>query len=309
MLFATVCMMPASPTYAQTRVFVAAQGADANPCTFALPCRTFQHAHDVVASGGEIDVLDPAGYGPLSITKAISIQGHGFAGISTSSGGTAIEINATALDIVSLNGLLLEGSGVGFEGIHFIKAKALVVDDCVVRNFTLVGLSAEFASAQWLSVSNSIFDGNGGHGILLQPSVPMTATIDRSVMRGNGSSGLSIVGNTGAGALNVTVTDSVAANNWKGAGDQFGDGFVVDSDQTTNSQVDVLFTRIAAFGNRVGVYSFGNNATVSLAQSTVTGNDTGYAVANNGTFNTYGDNYIDANVHNSSGPLVSISKQ
>ena len=65
--------LQASPTLAQTRVFVAAQGADSNPCTFAMPCRTFQHAHDVVAPNGEIDVLDPAGYGALVITKSISI--------------------------------------------------------------------------------------------------------------------------------------------------------------------------------------------------------------------------------------------
>src|SRR5215475_9607038 len=73
-------------TQAQTRVFVAAQGTDSNPCTFAQPCRTFQHAHDVVPAGGEIDVLDPAGYGALTIGKSISIQGHGFAGISVPSG-------------------------------------------------------------------------------------------------------------------------------------------------------------------------------------------------------------------------------
>jgi hypothetical protein len=287
------------PAHAQQRVFVSGLGSDSNPCTVTQPCRTFQHAHDVVASGGEIDVLDPAGYGPLNITKAISIQGHGFAGISTSNG-RAIEINATALDIVSLNGLLLDGGGTGLDGIHLTKAKSLVVDNCVVRSFASVGLSAEFASAQWLGVSNSIFDVNRGGGILLQPSVPMTATIDRSLMRGNGRPGLFIVGSAGAGALNVTVTDSIAAN-------QSGDGFVVSSDQT-NSQVDVLFTRITAFGNRVGVYSFGSDATVSLAQSTITGNQSGYAVANNGTFNTYGDNYIDANADNQ-GPLVSISKQ
>ena len=63
----------ASPAQAQNRVFVAAQGLDSNPCTFALPCRTFQHAHDVLAPGGEIDVLDPAGYGVVTIGKSISI--------------------------------------------------------------------------------------------------------------------------------------------------------------------------------------------------------------------------------------------
>ena len=78
-----VAILAAPPAEAQpTRVFVAAQGLDTNPCTFAQPCRTFQKAHDTVAAGGEIDVLDPAGYGTVLISKAISIQGHGFAGIA-----------------------------------------------------------------------------------------------------------------------------------------------------------------------------------------------------------------------------------
>src|SRR5262245_52213473 len=95
---ATLLVLSLVPNPAQAqpaRVFVAAQGLDSNPCSFAAPCRTFQHAHDVVASGGDIDVLDPAGYGSVSISKSISIQGHGFAGISAPSG-DAIAISAGA---------------------------------------------------------------------------------------------------------------------------------------------------------------------------------------------------------------------
>ena len=62
-----------NPAQAASRVFVSAVGADMNDCSFAHPCRTFQHAHNVVAAGGEIDVLDPAGYGAVNITKSISI--------------------------------------------------------------------------------------------------------------------------------------------------------------------------------------------------------------------------------------------
>src|SRR5262245_39107236 len=108
------CAFNPTTTLAQpTRVFVAAQGSDANSCTFAQPCRTFQRAHNVVAARGEIDVLDPAGYGVVTITKSISIQGHGFAGISVSGSGTGIIINAGANDRVSLNGVLIDGGGVG----------------------------------------------------------------------------------------------------------------------------------------------------------------------------------------------------
>src|SRR5262245_52271216 len=98
-----------------TRVFVAAQGNDVNSCTFAQPCRTFQKAHDAVAPGGEIDVLDPAGYGAVTITKSISIQGHGFAGLAVAAG-NGITINAGVYDAVNITGVLIEGSGIGAYG-------------------------------------------------------------------------------------------------------------------------------------------------------------------------------------------------
>ena len=70
------------PAHAQLRVFVSGLGSDTNPCTESQPCRTFQKAHDTAAANGEMQVLDPAGYGPLTITKGISIQAHGFGGIA-----------------------------------------------------------------------------------------------------------------------------------------------------------------------------------------------------------------------------------
>jgi hypothetical protein len=117
--FFTIAALQSPPALAQSRVFVAAQGSDSNPCTFALPCRTFQHAHDAVAAGGEIDVLDPAGYGTLNITKAISVQGHGFAGIAAANGADGIEINAGANDKIGPRGMLIDGVGIGGSGILF----------------------------------------------------------------------------------------------------------------------------------------------------------------------------------------------
>src|SRR5262245_51618616 len=150
-------------TQAQTRVFVAAQGSDSNPCTFAAPCRTFQHAHDVVVAGGEIDVLDPAGYGALTITKAISIQGHGFAGISASSG-NAITINAGGTDKISLRGLLIDGVGAGEVGILFNTGGFLDVQDCVIRNFAsaAAGHGITFApnASSKLAVANTAVTNN-----------------------------------------------------------------------------------------------------------------------------------------------------
>src|ERR1044072_6519807 len=125
-----ICAFYAAPAQAQTRVFVAAQGSDSNPCTFAAPCRTFQHAHNVVAANGEIDVLDPAGYGAVTITKSISIQGHGFKGISAPSG-DAITINVGTFDKVSVRGVLLDGLLSGTNGVTFNSGGSLDIQDCV----------------------------------------------------------------------------------------------------------------------------------------------------------------------------------
>jgi hypothetical protein len=108
LLALVVTVLADMPANAQLRVFVSGAGLDTNPCTVTQPCRTFQQAHNTVAANGEIDVLDPAGYGPLTITHGISIQGHGFGGITqTFSSVSAITVSVTTPDPVSFKGLLL----------------------------------------------------------------------------------------------------------------------------------------------------------------------------------------------------------
>jgi len=289
---------------AQTRVFVAAQGLDSNPCTFAAPCRTFQHAHDVVVAGGEIDVLDPAGYGSVIITKAISIQGHGFSGVSVTTGNTGITINAGPTDAVSLNGLLVEGSGVGAFGIRFTAGKSLVVSNCIARNLTNTGLLffSSVATMQTLSVSDSLFAANLSQGIMVQTlsSGVINASIERVVLDSNGS-GLLVSGISGTGTLNVTATDTTASNNTF-------DGFVVQT-VAGHSNSNLMLTRATASGNLNGLETTAPNAVIRLAQSTLTANTSGYF--NNGgagSILSYGDNYIDNNAGNT-GPLDSAARQ
>jgi hypothetical protein len=287
------------------RVFVAAQGSDANPCTFAAPCRTFQHAHDVVAAGGEIDVLDPAGYGALTITKPISIQGHGFSGISVASGFNGITIGtSSATDAVSLNGLIIEGSGVGLTGIAVSSGKSLAIENCIIRNMTASGVlytANAGATPLSLSVSNSYFSDNGGSGINLAPqgSGTVTAAIERSAFYGNAGVGLAVSGAQGTGVVRVAATDDVAANG--------GTGFSVVS-LAGHSTTSLALTRVAAAGNGTGLFANGPNTEMRVAQSTVTANASGYSIVFSGVILSYGDNYIDANGSNT-GSLGSATKQ
>jgi len=286
------------------RVFVAAQGSDSNACTFAAPCRTFQHAHDVVAANGEIDVLDPAGYGAVNINKAISIQGHGFSGVSFS-GVNGVTINAGASDAVSLNGLLIEGSGVGANGIVFDSGKSLVVENCVIHGVTAVGLrfTSSASTTQTLAVSDSYLTDNHTNGMLIETtsSGAVAAAVDRVVLYGNGT-GLLADGRNGTGALNVAVTDSVASNATSAS-----NGFSLIS-AANQSIGNLVLTRITAANNHTGVAAAGANATVQLAQSTVTGNAFGYAAVSGGVMLSFGDNYITNNTSNS-GSLGGATRQ
>jgi hypothetical protein len=115
-----VTALAVMPAHAQ-RVFVSGQGYDSNPCTVTQPCRTFQQAFNIAPANAEISVLDPAGYGPLTITHGISIQGHGWGSITQAASCTtcvAITGSVTTSDPVTLDGLLLDGGGTGFFGIN-----------------------------------------------------------------------------------------------------------------------------------------------------------------------------------------------
>jgi hypothetical protein len=299
------CTLAALPVQAQTRVFVSAQGSDANPCTFAAPCRTFQHAHDVIPAGGEIDVLDPAGYGGVVISKAISIQGHGFAGIAVAFGHFGVQVLAGPNDAVNLNGLLIDGNGLGNAGIRFDSGKSLVVENCVVRNMQADGLIFDWGGTtlETLTVSNSSFTDLAGTGIAISSfgSGAMKASIDHVTLSGNGFAGLMVSGFNGTGPINVAVADSVASNNTAFY------GFEVDS-QTAHSVTSLVLTRTTAAGNATGVRANGTNAILRLTHSTITGNATGYSSVNGGIVSSYGDNAIDDNDGNT-GTLTAAVRQ
>jgi hypothetical protein len=136
----------AAPAHAlSNRAWVSGHGTDAAGCgSAASPCRTFQYVHDnIVAPGGEIDVLDPAGYGAVTITKALSIinDGAGTAGVQSVSGQNAITINVVPASVpVNLRGLTIDGLGSGQHGIQVISAGTLTVVNCEIRHFTGNGI-------------------------------------------------------------------------------------------------------------------------------------------------------------------------
>src|SRR5262249_30693488 len=133
------------PAQAQlSRTFVsAAIGNDANNCDRPTPCRTFQGAHNKTTTNGEILVLDPGGYGSVTLTKSISIvnDGVGEASILVSGLSTGITVNAGDADYINLRGLTVQGIGFGGGfGLVFNEGFALTITNCVFRNHTDDGI-------------------------------------------------------------------------------------------------------------------------------------------------------------------------
>ena len=154
------------------RATVSGKGADVATCGApTAPCRTFQFVHNnIVAPGGEIFVLDSAGYGPLTITKALSIvnDGGGAAGVTQVAAGlSAITISAGANETVSLRGLSISGVGSGFRGIVFVSGGLLVIADCVVRGFVGDGIVLAPATASRVTIANTISSENQSAGVYI----------------------------------------------------------------------------------------------------------------------------------------------
>ena len=139
--FCVILLGASVVTQAQnTRSWVSGTGSDANACSRTAPCQTFAGALGKTLAGGEINALDPGGFGPVTITKAITIDGGSeFSGITAAGTVNGVTITAGASDVVILRNLTINGqtasTPAGANGIKFTSGAALIVENCVVENF------------------------------------------------------------------------------------------------------------------------------------------------------------------------------
>jgi hypothetical protein len=136
-----------SSAYAQaTRTWVSGVGDDANPCSRTAPCKTFAGAISKTAAGGEISVLDPGGFGGVTITKSITINGEGTLAGLLVSGTNGIVINASPTDNITLRHLSIVAPGNGLNGISLLQAGRLRVESSTIEGFTQSGISVASAA-------------------------------------------------------------------------------------------------------------------------------------------------------------------
>ncbi len=221
------------------RTFVASYGSPANTafnCSIAKPCRALSEAIGVTNSGGEVIVLDSAGYGSVTVDKAVSlISPPGiYAGISVFSGNDGVTVNAPGATVV-LRGLSINGQG-GNRGIFFQAGARLRVENCVVSGMGMTGISHTAAGGELIVIDTLVRDNaqtgilvqadantlidhtriehNAGDGIGIVATAALTvATIRNSVMASNGQGGLAAFRPPGSSLTQVVVEDSILSMN------------------------------------------------------------------------------------------------
>ncbi len=290
----TSCLLTVSPGQAATRAWVSGHGTDMAGCGApTAPCRSLQYAHDnIVAAGGEIDILDPAGYGAVTITKAISIinDGVGTAGVQAASG-EAIVINAGANDAVVLRGLDIQGAG-GDSGIFLITAASLSVLDCTVKGFTFAGIQYNPTSASYLYVSNTRLMNNGVVGVNVVPFVTAAgATVQAALERVeavNDDYGIFFDGRQSAQSVTVNgvLSDSMISNNA-----QVG----VESISTASNATTFAIMRNSTVANGGTGADAEGTAVLYVAHSTLSGLAKAFNTSA-GVIGSYKDNNVDGNV-------------
>jgi hypothetical protein len=164
-----VPLLASAPAHAQaTRTWVSGVGDDANPCSRTAPCKTFAGAISKTATFGEINVLDPGGFGAVTITKSITIRSdHIEAGVLVS-GTNGIVVNVPAsTDRVMLEGLDIEGLGTGINGVQITGSGTTTIINCKINNFTGSGVNLVGTPGARAVVKDSIITNNavGGFNI------------------------------------------------------------------------------------------------------------------------------------------------
>jgi hypothetical protein len=235
--FAFALCLPVAPAHAQaTRTWVSGVGDDANPCSRTAPCKTFAGAISKTAAGGEINVLDPGGFGAVTITKSITITSESPEAGVLVSGTNGIVISAGPTDTVILKNLDIEGLGTGINGINILAGLNVYVINSRIHHFISNGINmASSTSGARLVVTNSQILRNGTAG-----SNPLTGGIN---INGIANSGV--------------VLDTLIDNN---------QNFAVQASGASNS---IALTRSILAKSPAGISLVGGGTSVCLGPSNV----------------------------------------
>jgi hypothetical protein len=198
-----------APSFSQaTRTWVSGVGDDANPCSRTAPCKTLAGAISKTATGGEINILDPGGFGAVTITKSITIDGGGVIGSILASATNGIIVNAPN-GLVTIRNFSINGAGttLGINGIRVIAVKKLAVENCILTSFSASGVDVNTTTGADVALSNVTIH-NANIGISIAGGGGSTGTAGFTVIDGCHIQGITTTGISIGGGV-ATVGNSV----------------------------------------------------------------------------------------------------
>jgi hypothetical protein len=161
-----------------TRTWVSGVGDDVNPCSRTAPGKTFAGAISKTAAKGVISILDPGGFGTVTITKSITIDGGGTEGSILASLANGVIINAAATDVVILRNLTIDGVGNGLAGVRILSAGAVYIENCRIRLMTtgIEDVTTALTGTQ-IFVKDTLIEECSGNGISMTPGATSASAL------------------------------------------------------------------------------------------------------------------------------------
>ncbi|HEY0171428.1 MAG TPA: right-handed parallel beta-helix repeat-containing protein [Pyrinomonadaceae bacterium] len=301
---AFIALASSSASAQATRTWVSGVGDDVNPCSRTAPCKTFAGAISKTAAGGEIDALDPGGFGGITITKSITIDGttgQGFGSIlAVGTNGVSVNDANTGSPgsiIVRLRNLSINGAGNatgsgGFVGIAIFSAKIVHVEGCTISGFkagTARGINdTRTVNGGHLFVKDTNIHNNGGAGIAVipgasNPGATLTSTLNNVRLEQNGESGVGTGYVLIGSGLKGSVSDSVVSKNaTHGIGAESGAKISVDGCKVV-------------FNGSNGVDANGAATVIRISDSVVFGNTGAGLGLSGGAVRSFGNNRLLGN--------------
>jgi hypothetical protein len=309
-LVSAICLallsIPANAVTTTTmRTWVSGVGDDGNVaslCSRTMPCKTFAGAIGVTSAGGEINCLDPGGFGAVTISQSISIicGTAGEAGVLVSgTGANGITISAGSTGVVYLSGLDFEGLNTSSVGVQINSAHRVTIQNCVIQGFISGGINVTTSISMTLEIKDTTVTNNGSVGVGIAPSGGTTvyASIDHSLIQNNTIDGVQAIGTLG-GAVLLGISDSSMSLNG-------GNGLAVFSGPG-NAKVNVIrdsFVTNGGLGIKADQSSGGSAA--AIVGSSMFADDLGGAIGlvAGGTVYSLGNNQLSGPPGNSPTPL------
>jgi hypothetical protein len=267
--------LSALPASAQaTRTWVSGVGSDANPCSRTAPCQTFAGAISKTAAGGEIDCLDPGGFGAVTITKAITIDCNGVAGGILAAAVNGVIINAGVNDRIVLRNLSIQGVGTGINAIRFLAGLHLTVENVRISGFTTIGIDVSKSASGNLYVRDTYIT-NVPKGIrLFTGAGGINAQIENSRFDALTTSALEVA----SGSTVASISNSVVMNS--------GTALITTGGGFINADNNVIAK------NTTGVNASVAASSIRITRNAFQDNGTAVTFAGGGTVSTRGDNNV-----------------